>query len=51
MDDQLRRLKMQKRKSEERFEVFVNSNKENLDRVRKVQESNLAKDQKIIEVG
>lgn len=51
MDSQLRRLKMQKRKSEERYDDFIVVNKENLDKVRKVQENSLAKDQKIIEVN
>lgn len=50
MDGQLRRMKMQKRKSQERYDDFVVSNKENLGRLKKIQESSLAKDQKIIEV-
>ena len=50
MDDQLRRVKMQKRKSDDHFEEIMVSNKENLDKIKKVQENSLAKDQKIIEV-
>lgn len=51
MDGQLRKLKLQKKKSQERYDEFVVSNKENLDKIKKAQESNLAKDQKIIEVS
>lgn len=39
-----------KRKSEQQFEEFATSNKENIERLKKQQESSLAKDQKIIEV-